>query len=280
MAGSAAAAQAPATPSRLRLETIVADTLNYNVVSTLIAGPTEILLFDAQNRMSDGRRVAERIAATGLRLKAIFLSHADEDHFFGALAVLERFPGTPVYMTPAALREFGRVAEGMRKSLKPRMGAEAPDSLIHPEAVPASGLAVDGEPLEVLPDLQGDVLEPSNSAIWIPSLRAVLAGDIVFNGVYPYLAASSEASRAAWLRSLDKLASLQPRIVVAGHKRSAEAADSPESLQFMRNYLADFEAARRSAPDVPAMIAAVRTKYPDLHAAMLLAYSARMTFGK
>jgi glyoxylase-like metal-dependent hydrolase (beta-lactamase superfamily II) len=274
------AAQAAAPRSRLHLEEVVADTANFNVASTLIVGPTQVVLFDAQNRMSDGRRVAERIAATGRRLTAIFLSHPDEDHFFGALAILERFPGTPVYMAPAGLEEFHRVADGYRTQLEPRMGAEAPDSLIHPEALPPGGLSVDGERLEVIADLQGDVLTPANSAIWIPSLGAVLAGDIVFNGVHPYLAASTEASRQAWRQSLDRLIALKPEIVVAGHKASAELPDTPASLQFMQGYLDDFEAALRGSPNLQGMVNTLRAKYPDLHVAMLLGYSASMTYGK
>jgi len=111
---------------------------------------------------------------------------------------VERFPGTPIYMTPAAIAEFIRTAEGMRVQGKQGLGAEVPDSLFHPLPYPSGGLTVDGVPVRLLADLQGDVLHPTNSALWIPSLRAVLAGDIVFNGVFPYLAASTPASRAAW----------------------------------------------------------------------------------
>jgi glyoxylase-like metal-dependent hydrolase (beta-lactamase superfamily II) len=271
-------ARAQGASPRLQLEEIVADSQNFHVVSTLIVGPTEIVLFDTQNRLSDGRRVADRIAATGKRLKAIFISHPDEDHFFGALAIVDRFPGTPIYMTPAAIAEFGRTAEGMRVQGKQGLGAEAPDSLFHPQAYPAGGLEVDGVPVRLLADLQGDVLHPTNSAIWIPSLRAVLAGDIVFNGVSPYLAASTPASRIAWQVSLDSLAALHPDIVVAGHKASAELPDSPASLEFMRQYLRDFDAARAGAANVREMITTIRAKYPDLTVGMLLGYSAMKTF--
>lgn len=267
-------------PARLTLETYVADSLSFDVASTLIIGPTEVVLFDAQNHMSDGRRVAERIAATGKKLKAIFISHPDEDHFFGAQAVLERFPGTPVYMAPGGLKEFARTGAEMLSSRKPRYGNEAPDSLIHVQPVPAAGLTIDGEHLQVIADLQGDVLAPCNSALWIPSLRAVLAGDIVFNGVHPYLAASTEASRNAWHKSLDSLAALKPAIVVAGHKRAADAPDTPASLAFMRGYLTDFEAARKSSATPMAMVAAIRAKYADLTMPILLQVSAQMTFGK
>lgn len=269
-----------APAARLTLETYVADSASFHVVSTLIVGPTEVIVFDAQNHMSDGRRLAERIAATGRHLKALVLSHPDEDHFFGALAVLDRFPGTPVYMTPAGLREFARVAEGMRAQLKPRLGAEAPDSLIHPQAMPAGGLTVDGERVQVIADLQGDVLTPCNTALWIPSIRAILAGDIAFNGVYPYLAASSEASRSAWHKSLDSLAAYEPAIVVSGHKWPENAPDSPEVLAFMHTYLNDFEAARKSSADARAMYLAILAKYRTLSVPMLLQYSVQMTFGK
>jgi glyoxylase-like metal-dependent hydrolase (beta-lactamase superfamily II) len=272
-----AAAQG-AAPARLQLEEVIADSQNFHVASTLILGPTEVVLFDTQNRLSDGRRVAERIAASGRHLKAIFISHPDEDHFFGALAIVERFPGTPIYMAPAAIEEFQRTAEGMRVQGKQGLGAEVPDSLFHPQAYPAGGLTVDGQALELIPDLQGDVLNPTNSAIWIPSLRAVLAGDIVFNGVYPYLAASTPASRAAWQGSLERLASLHPDIVVAGHKTSADLPDTPESIDFMHRYLRDFDAERTKAANVQAMVAAIRAKYPDLTVVMLLYYSAFKTF--
>jgi glyoxylase-like metal-dependent hydrolase (beta-lactamase superfamily II) len=271
-------ARAQGASPTLHLEEIVADSQSFHVVSTLIIGPTEVVLFDTQNRLSDGRRVAERIAATGKRLKAIFISHPDEDHFFGALAIVDRFPGTPIYMTPAAIAEFGRTAEGMRVQGKQGLGAEAPDSLFHPQTYPADGLEVDGVPLHLLADLQGDVLHPTNSAIWIPSLRAVLAGDIVFNGVYPYLAASTPASRTAWQASLDSLAALHPDIVVAGHKASVDLPDTPASIEFMRQYLRDFDAARASATSIPEMVSAIRAKYPDLTVGMLLGYSAMQTF--
>ena len=73
-------------------------------------GPKEALLFDTQYHLADARRLADRIAASGKHLKAIILSHPDHDHFAGAAAIVERFPGTPVYMTAKALEEYKRTA--------------------------------------------------------------------------------------------------------------------------------------------------------------------------
>ena len=50
--------------------------------------PTEVLLWDTQYHLADARRVADRIAASGRRLKAIVLSHPDHDHYAGAAAIV------------------------------------------------------------------------------------------------------------------------------------------------------------------------------------------------
>ena len=86
----------------LRLEEVGADSTAFDVTATMIVGPTEVLLWDTQYHVADATRLADRIAATGKHLKAIVISHPDHDHFMGAAKIVERFPGTPVYMTAAA----------------------------------------------------------------------------------------------------------------------------------------------------------------------------------
>ncbi|MGH7620213.1 MAG: MBL fold metallo-hydrolase, partial [Gemmatimonadaceae bacterium] len=95
--GRAQAKQAGAAASKLRLEEVGSDSTSFDVVATMIVGPTEVLLFDSQYHLADAKRLADRIAATHKHLKAIFISHPDHDHFAGAAVIVERFPGTPVY---------------------------------------------------------------------------------------------------------------------------------------------------------------------------------------
>ncbi|HXI21833.1 MAG TPA: hypothetical protein VNH46_12135, partial [Gemmatimonadales bacterium] len=47
-------ARAQTAPPTLHLEEIIADSESYHVLSTLIIGPTEVICFDTQNRLSDG----------------------------------------------------------------------------------------------------------------------------------------------------------------------------------------------------------------------------------
>lgn len=274
----AQAKQAGAAASKLHLEEVGSDSTSFDVIATLIVGPTEVLLWDTQYHVADARRLADRIAATKKHLTAIILSHPDHDHFAGAAVIVERFPGTPVYMTPTALAEYKKTAArdfAGEKSRRPEMLA---DSIVTPIALPSNHLTVDGEAIEVIPDLQGDVLKPTNSMLWIESLNAVLAGDVLFNGVHPWLGASDEASRKAWRAALQTLKDHHPAIVVAGHKKDVASPDSPAAIDVMDRYLADFDALKKTSANGQELAAAMRAKYPDLAVPILIQFSAQAAF--
>lgn len=251
---------------------------SWNVTSTLIYGKSEAILVDSQLRISQAKKLADQIATRERRLKAIIITHPDEDHYFGMEVLHERFPETPIYMTAAALEQFKRTSSGALAYFKKRAPSETPDSIPTPEVLPTTIFTVDGETVDVIKDFQGDVLKPTNSFLWIPSLRVVIAGDVVFNGVYAYLADSNPESRRAWHDSLQLIAALQPQVVVAGHKRNAEVPDSPQAIASMERYLDDYESARKTASNADQLVAAMKQKYPDWTQEELLVFSAKAAF--
>jgi glyoxylase-like metal-dependent hydrolase (beta-lactamase superfamily II) len=272
---------AAAVQNQLRLEHVGADAdAAFRVMATIIAGPTESVLWDGQYKVSDGKRLADRVAATGTRLKAIVISHADHDHYMGAMEVLKRFPDTPVYMAASTLADFHeRSAQDLAAERK-RPNADAPDTLVTPQLLPQEPLTVDGNRLEVIADLNGDVRKPASSALWIPSLRAVLVADLAFSGIHPWLGDSDTASRAAWRSSIRKIAGLKPAIVVPGHKADVAAPDTPEVLTFMQSYLSDFDGLMKSAATPDDLVTAMQQRYPELKIPGLMATGARRNFKK
>lgn len=271
----------PSATTGLRIEKFGDGERAFHVVSTLIVGPTESVLFDAQYKISDGRRLAERIAGSGTRLKAIVLSHADHDHYMGVSGVLERFPGTPVYMTRAGLEDFqARSERDLAREKRRGPDPDVPDSLPGITLLPEAGLSVDGYAVEAIEGLTGDVRAPAGTALWIPSLRTVLAGDLVFDGIHPWLGDSDAASRVAWRASLERLAALNPAAVVPGHKRDLARPDSPDRIDFMMRYLDDYDAAMEAASTPDEVAEAMVSKYPDLTLPALMAYGARQWFKK
>ena len=263
-------------PAPLRLDIVGAETdAAFRVLATVVVGPTESVLWDGQYKVSDGTRLAERIAATGTRLKAIVISHADHDHYMGAMEVVKRFPGTPVYMAASTLQDFSARSAKDLAAERQRPNADAPDTLVTPVLLPAAPLTVDGERLEVMADFVGDVRKPASSVLWIPSLRAALVSDLAFNGLHPWLGDSDIASRAGWKASLTRVADLKPAVVVPGHKVDLTAPDSPALLASMQEYLTSFDALMQAAATPNELIAAMRQKYPDLRIPALWAAGAR-----
>jgi glyoxylase-like metal-dependent hydrolase (beta-lactamase superfamily II) len=251
----------------------------FHAVATLIAGPSESILWDAQYKVSDGKRLAERIAETGTKLKAVVLSHADHDHYMGAMEVIKRFPGTPVYMTKAGLDDFtARSQEDWAREKSRGPNPEVPVSLPEPRLLPDGPLLIDGYEVVVIDGLIGDVRIPASSALWIPSLRTVLAADLVFEGIHPWLGDTNFASRDAWRESLRQLAAYDPVAVVPGHKRDLSTPDSPAQIDFMIRYLTHFDTLMDSASTPEEISEAMVAKYPDLAIPGLMTYGAREQF--
>jgi len=265
-------------PPALRILKFSGPEAAFHVMSALVVGPTEAVLWDAQYRVSDGRRLAETIAATGTHLKAVVISHADHDHYMGAREILRRFPGTPVYMTRTGLDDFMERAQRTLAAEQKRGRDEVPDSLVTPGLLPAGGLDVDGYALEILEGLGGDVRGGRSAALWIPSTRTVLAGDLVFEGIHPWLGDSDIAAREQWRSSLRRLSALEPRVVVPGHKRDVTTPDDPAQIDFMLRYLDDYDAVMREAASPDALVEAMVETYPDLALPGLMAYGARTWF--
>jgi glyoxylase-like metal-dependent hydrolase (beta-lactamase superfamily II) len=78
---------------------------------------------------------------------------------------------------------------------------------------------------------------PSNICVYVPSDSALYCGDCLINGYVPNLDAGSVNDWREWLNSLDRIAALQPRIVVAGHGPVATGEEVPRMIERVREIL-------------------------------------------
>ena len=230
--------------------------------STLIHGERDAVLVDALMTMDESRALADWVVAAGKNVTAIFVTHAHGDHFFGAPAVLERFPDARVVAAPG-------VAARMDAQYSPRRfdgfwGLRFPGQI--------SGQHVTAEPLtDGLIELEGEQLHAielghtdtdGTSALHVPSTGLVVAGDAVYGEVHLYLAEAKGSGRQQWLDALDAIERLRPSAVVAGHKRDGDA-DSPEYIGRTRRYIEDFTAAAEKASSFTDLYEAMIVLYPD-----------------
>jgi len=64
-----------APPEMLHLDVFIGEADSWGVTSTLIYGKSEAILVDSQLRISQAKKLADQVAATGRRLKAIIITH-------------------------------------------------------------------------------------------------------------------------------------------------------------------------------------------------------------
>ena len=123
--------------------------------------------------------------------------------------------------------------------------------------------------------MQGDAAD--NSYVWIPSIKTVIAGDIVYTGVTPWTAETNVAARQAWLKTLDELTALGATTVVAGHK-DPKAKDDPAGIEQTRGYLKAFDEALASSKTPDELEAKLKAKYPNLALPIIAHFGAAAQF--
>lgn len=230
--------------------------------ATLVLGPSQAVLIDTGYTLDDVSEIARRIGESGRTLTTIYITHAHGDHFLGLQWLLERFPGARAVAVPAVAQAIRDGLDATRKQWRAMFDGLALDNTVVPEPLDGDTLTVDGAELRIHAVGQGDI--PHNTIVHIPSIDAVVAGDIVYNGVNPFLAASGPTEWPQWLDSIAAVDALAPRIVVAGHKRPELPDDDvAASLGGTRDYIREFIAAVDDTDNPRDVVAQLLGRFPD-----------------
>ena len=82
-----------------------------------------------------------------------------------------------------------------------------------------------------------------SSYLWEPETRTLIAGDLIFNRVFPY-GADETCDPITWQQVIESFIALRPRIIASGHGPPANIKDLEEindfflnSIEFIRNNL-------------------------------------------
>ena len=267
----------PAPPPKLELQVITGSPEGFLVNSTLVSGEKEAVLIDSELTLADGKRVADAVTASKKTLTTVFITHFHPDHYFGFVSVKEAFPNAKLVALPATVEEIEKTWEAKVKQWKPMFHDAIPAKPVLPEPLVGDSLTVDGVKLEVVGAQQGD--SPNNSYVWIPSLHAVITGDIVYDGVFPWTAETTPESRKAWAGTLDKLSALNPEIVVPGHQK-ADRKQAPSNIAFTKGYLAAWDEALAASKKPADLEAKIKAKYPDTALDVIVKIGAEAAFAK
>src|SRR5689334_15630651 len=221
--------------------------------STLISGPAEGILIDALLTFDNADHIAAWAKSHDKKITGVYITHGHSDHWLGLARLLQHFPEARGYAAPEVVGRAAWEAEFNRTSRywTSRFPGELPETPVVPEVLNDDEIPVDGQVVNLIPVGQGDI--EGSTIFHAPSADAVVCGDVVYNNVHMMMYEADEAKREAWTASIDAVAALNPKIVVAGHK-SVGAADLPENLAASTRYLRDFSAFARKGGTVEDLV--------------------------
>jgi len=210
------------------------------MASTLIYGKSDAVLVDAFMTVDQANALADWVASRKKNLTTVYITHGHGDHWFGVGTLLERFPRARAVATPEVVKVMRQNAspEFLDEFWNAAFPGQIPDKLM--VATELEGNMIDLEGQALAPVDLGHTDTDSTTCLNVPSIGLVVAGDAAYNDVHLYLAESNSQKRREWISALDKIESLNPRAVVASHKRP-ENEDSPRIIEETRQYIRDFD---------------------------------------
>ncbi|MDT0466445.1 MBL fold metallo-hydrolase [Streptomyces gibsoniae] len=268
---------AAAAPGSLAYETFVSDgtpragdqrlpngdrLVSSPLTSTLIFGEEEAVLVDPPFTREHTEKVGDWVAGSGKRLTHIYATHGHGDHWFGTAELVKRFPGVTVYATRGTIEVMHQQAtEGRQKTWDPSFPGLIPDSPVLAQPIPADGFLLEGNAIQAVEVGHSDTDE--TSVLHVPSLGLVVAGDVAYNGVHQYILEGGDGGLQEWLAAIDRVAALEPRFVVAGHKNK-DLPDDPAILDQTRQYLLEVVRLLNGKPTAREFFDRMTGLYPDL----------------
>ncbi|OYU92840.1 MAG: MBL fold metallo-hydrolase [Burkholderiales bacterium PBB5] len=265
------------TLAPLAVKVYNADGNSFHVNAVVLSGAKEALVIDTGFTRADALRVAANVLDSGKTLKAIFISNADPDFYFGAEVLKAQFPQAQVLTTPAVRDKIQAKLAGKVAFWGPKMGVNAPQAPIVPDALQGTTLTVDGHTVEVRGTTGALAHRPW---VWVPSIKTIAGNIALFGNLHVWTADTPKAAdRAAWLAQLDEMEALQPNTVVPGHMASGSPLDA-SAIRHTRGYLQRFEAEAAKAPNGAALIDAMTKAYPQAGLGIALDIGAKVNKGE
>jgi glyoxylase-like metal-dependent hydrolase (beta-lactamase superfamily II) len=241
--------------------------------ATLICGDHDAVLVDALATNDQVDALADWIETKDRRLSRIYITHGHGDHWLGLARLTQRFPAAKGLATAEVLMMAADPRfDGYWESLFPGEVPSGADRVL-PELLTTDTIDLEGNELRVIKIGRADTAD--STLLHVPSLAAVVTGDLVYNEVHMMTAEAGQAELADWIDNLDKVAALEPSFVVAGHKRVGNDND-PKRIGESQRYLRDFSRIVAEETTTEAVVARMVELFPGWENLRTLWYSARL----
>lgn len=248
-------------PDALSTKVFFSDESGFEVASVIVAGKTDAALIDTQWTLSNAHRVIAEVLETGKHLKTVYVTHAHPDHYFGLGYIAEAFPEARITALP-------EVAELINKQFFGKM--EHWEKVIGPinvcrktvtiEPLSENYFDLEGQRIEIIPKVMGDL--KYNTVVWIPSIKTLYGGDVLFNQAHPFTCEVTPEERQQWIRDIERLETLNPEVIIPGHQKPGMPFDYT-SFKFTKDYLVATEEEIANTTDVAGFYYAMVKRFPE-----------------
>jgi glyoxylase-like metal-dependent hydrolase (beta-lactamase superfamily II) len=264
--------------------------LTYQVVRTsyksfaanmvLLLGEKKAVLIDAPYTRADAHRVVAAILDSGRDLETIYITHDHPDHYYSVEVIRQAFPNARYVSHPAVVKAIWHSLPFKQARWTKILGDNGPQMPTAPAPLEGDTIMLEGHEIKVLGPMQGD--HSSNTALWVPEMRALFPSDMVHSQVVLWFVESDARQIAAYRQAVDRLAALDPLIVVPGHDRPGLPHDA-SSLGFTRDYIAAWQRFAKQARNSAELVQLIKKKFPDTvdpNGDFSLVTGARVTMGE
>ena len=228
---------------------------------TLIWGERDALLVDTFLSDAQTTELANWIEAKGRTLRTIYLTQTSRPLLRSDLSVAALSAGA---RRSATQRDAGD-AHGLAPDLvannwSRRWPGQIPERLTIAAELHAESFDLEGHEIRVIDTGHTDT--DDTTALHIPSLGLLIAGDAIYNETHPFLVESDRAGRQAWLAAIDRLAAINPQAVVVGHG-PLDPDCSPGHIDATRRYIRDFDRVDRDTATARDLYDRMLALYPN-----------------
>jgi glyoxylase-like metal-dependent hydrolase (beta-lactamase superfamily II) len=219
---------------------LVATGQPYTTTSTVVTGFDGCcLVIDPAITVPDVRGLAGELAARGLRADAGWATHPHWDHVLWCAELGD----VPRYAAPAAAEAAARDHADLVSAAEREVPGHDQALLGALRPLESDQIPWHGPPAHVIVHAAHEV---GHGAVFLPQMRTLIAGDMCSDIEIPLLGGIGANAVARYRDGLDRLASLDVRVVVPGHGHVGDGDDFRRRLAADNSYLDDLAACRPS----------------------------------
>jgi glyoxylase-like metal-dependent hydrolase (beta-lactamase superfamily II) len=231
--------------------------------AVLVCGEEEAILVDTALTLADARDLVHFVRSSGRRLTTVLITHAHPDHYFGMGVVRDAFPDARILARPLVLDEMWGFRGKVLHWQEMYGPDEIPQTLELPERLEGDEIRLEGVALEII-DLRC-IETLYATAFYLPTERALIAGDLVFADTHAYMCDIADAD--LWIAELERVRDGRAiDRVVPGHG----PVGGPELIDAQVRWLEDWRDVARPGVRFVEIAPEMMRRYPDHALAMLL----------